>query len=224
MTIVQDPKLIIFRIDKWEDRKEIDLRLSRASLNSNYYSCTFVPAEPDVYFYYFSVKLNSKYVEIRRDRFSKSCFGGSENECFQLTVYSNNICVPSFLKGATFYQIFPDRFYNSGTKKENVPLDRKIHENWNDTPDYLPDENGKIRNNDYFGGDLRGVTEKLDYIASLGVTIIYFNPIFEAHANHRYNTADYLKIDPLLGTEEDFRIMCQEAKKRGIRVILDGVF
>lgn len=224
MTIVENPKLIIFRIDKWDERKEIDLKLTRASLNSNYYSCTFVPTIPDVYFYYFSLNINSKYVELRRDRFSKSLFGGSENECFQLTVYSSSIEVPSFLKGAIFYQIFPDRFYNSGQTKNGVPLDRKMHEDWYEPPDYLPDSAGRIRNNDYYGGDLKGIIEKLDYISSLGVTIIYLNPIFEAHSNHRYNTADYLKIDPLLGDEEDFKLLCKESRKRGIRIILDGVF
>ena len=79
-------------------------------------------------------------------------------------------------------------------------------------------------NNDYFGGDLAGITEKLPYLQSLGVTCIYLNPIFEAHANHRYNTADYLKIDPLLGDEADFKTLCETAEKFGIRVILDGVF
>ena len=88
----------------------------------------------------------------------------------------------------------------------------------------MPNDKGIILNNDYFGGDLKGITQKLDYIESLGVTIIYLNPIFEAHSNHRYNTADYMKIDPLLGKEEDFVELCSEARKRGIRIILDGVF
>lgn len=223
-SIIENPKLVIFKIDKWDERKEIDLKLSEASLNNNYYSCSFVPDCADVYYYYFTLDINGKHVEIRKDRFSKSCFGGEENECFQLTAFTKDISVPDFMKGATFYQIFPDRFYNSGTPKENVPGDRKIHGDWYENPDYLPDENGIILNNDYFGGDLKGITQKLDYIKSLGTTIIYLNPIFEAHSNHRYNTADYLKIDPLLGKEEDFKELCEEAKKRGIRIILDGVF
>ncbi len=83
---------------------------------------------------------------------------------------------------------------------------------------------GKITNQDYFGGDLRGIEEKLGYLKSLGVTCLYLNPIFEAHSNHRYDTADYRKIDPLLGTEEDFRSLCESAREQGIRVLLDGVF
>ena len=79
-------------------------------------------------------------------------------------------------------------------------------------------------NNDYFGGDLKGIEEKLPYLSELGVTCIYLNPIFEAHSNHRYNTADYTKIDPLLGTEKDFASLCEAAHKRNIKIILDGVF
>lgn len=91
-------------------------------------------------------------------------------------------------------------------------------------PEYLPDRNGEVTNSDYFGGDLRGITQKLTYLKSMGVGTIYLNPIFEAHSNHRYNTADFLRIDPLLGTEEDLRELCARAKALGIRVILDGVF
>ena len=83
---------------------------------------------------------------------------------------------------------------------------------------------GEVRNRDFFGGSLNGITAKLDDLAALGVTVLYLNPIFESASNHRYNTADYLHIDPMLGTEEDFRRLCREAKERGIRVILDGVF
>ena len=85
-------------------------------------------------------------------------------------------------------------------------------------------EKGEVTNSDYFGGDLAGITQHLDYLAQLGVTCLYLNPIFEAHSNHRYNTADYLHIDPLLGTEEDFAQLCAKAKQYGISVILDGVF
>lgn len=223
VSYVNSPKLIIFQIDKWDDRQTIDLTLTNVTSTNNYYSCYFTPEEADVYYYYFTLYINGKYVELRKGEYSQSIFGGKENECFQLTVFTKGLSVPDFMKGAIFYQIFPDRFYNSGEPKENVPQDRKIHTNWYENPNYLP-ENGMILNDDYFGGDLKGIIQKLDYLKSLHVTIIYLNPIFEAHSNHRYNTADYLKIDPLLGNEDDFVELCQEARKRGIRIILDGVF
>lgn len=91
-------------------------------------------------------------------------------------------------------------------------------------PSYRPNENGKVLNNDFFGGNLRGIEKRLPYLKSLGVTAIYLNPIFEATSNHRYDTSDYMKIDPFLGTEEDFSSLVEAAETAGIRLILDGVF
>lgn len=143
---------------------------------------------------------------------------------WQLTVYNESYKTPDWLKGGIMYQIFPDRFCKGAKELKNIPTDRVIHSDFTDTPVWMPDENGKILNNDYYGGNLKGIEEKLPYISSLGISVIYLNPIFEAHSNHRYNTADYSKIDPLLGTEEDFINLCKEAEKYNIRIILDGVF
>ena len=143
---------------------------------------------------------------------------------FQLTVYSPSFKTPEWLKGGIIYQIFPDRFYCSKRAKENVPSDRILRSDWGGEPFWKPDKNGKVLNNDYFCGDLKGIEEKLGYLYDLGVTCIYLNPIFEAHSNHRYNTADYMKIDPLLGTEEDFKSLCRTAERHSIRIVLDGVF
>lgn len=143
---------------------------------------------------------------------------------FQQTVYMNDYKTPDFLKGGVLYQIFPDRFYKSGKEKADVPYGRELRGDWGGMPRYLPDKNGKILNNDYFGGDLQGIEEKLPYLHDLGVTCLYLNPIFEAHSNHRYNTANYERVDPLLGTNEDFTGLCKKAKALGISIILDGVF
>ncbi len=143
---------------------------------------------------------------------------------WQLTVYRKNHTPSWFGEGIT-YQIFPDRFFRAEKRSvETMVGHRKLHEAWDETPDYLPNENGKITNSDFFGGDLAGITQKLDYLASLGVRTVYCNPIFESASNHRYDTADYRSIDPLLGTQEDYCTLCAEAKTRGIRVLLDGVF
>ena len=143
---------------------------------------------------------------------------------WQLTVTEKDFTTPDWLKGGIIYQIFPDRFYNSGTKKENVPTDRVMRDDWGSEPEWRPTAEGRVLNNDFFGGDLKGIEEKLPYLKDLGVTCIYLNPIFESHSNHRYDTADYGKIDPVLGTEKDFQALCKSAKKLGIRIILDGVF
>ena len=144
---------------------------------------------------------------------------------WQLTVYDDREHTPAWFGSGVSYQIFPDRFCRSHIPDPaGMVGERTVHENWQDTPDFLPDEQGEIRNRDFFGGDLPGITGKLDYLKGLGVTTVYLNPIFEAASNHRYNTADYLAIDPMLGKEEDFQALCREAHKRGMRILLDGVF
>lgn len=142
---------------------------------------------------------------------------------YQHTVYDSNYDATSWLKGGIIYQIFPDRF-NIG-KDDGVCLDdRQIHTNLNDTPYFLPDENGKVQNCDFFGGNIQGIIDKLDYLKELNVTCIYLNPIFKAYSNHRYDTGDYMTIDPLLGNLVSFKKLIDKANDYGIRVILDGVF
>ena len=143
---------------------------------------------------------------------------------WQMTVYDAASPTPGWFGEGLTYQIFPDRFRRSHLPDmAKMPWGRRLHENWDDIPDYLPDESGEYCR-DFFGGDLAGIREKLPYLHELGVETLYLCPIFEASSNHRYNTGDYRRIDPMLGTEEDFRALCQEAHALGIRVILDGVF
>ncbi len=144
---------------------------------------------------------------------------------YQQTVIEEKYKNPSWFGEGITYNIFPDRFNRSKMpKKTGYKGERIIHENWNELPEYKPDEKGEILNIDFFGGDLKGIEEKLDYLKELGVTTIYLNPIFEACSNHRYNTGDYEKIDPMLGTEKDFVNLCKKAKSKKINIILDGVF
>lgn len=179
-------------------------------------TCRFTPPLPGLYFYCFEANEAGG-----RRRIGK----GEKNALRQLTVYAPDLATPVFLKGGLIYQIFPDRFCKS-EKAGGYPCPegRVLRGDWGALPKYLPDEDGKYRPNDYFGGDLPGITERLPYLKSLGVTALYLNPVFEAHSNHRYNTADYFNIDPLLGTNEDFRNLCAHARELGIAVILDGVF
>lgn len=180
-------------------------------------------ASPELLFYHFQYE----------NSWGKTVIGPGKNthvgeisskEKWQLTVYSPDFRTPDWIKGGIIYQIFPDRFNYSGQKKENVPDDRILRNDWDGTPFYRPDKEGIIRNNDFFCGDFKGIEEKLPYIASLGVNCIYLNPISEAHSNHRYDTADYMKPDPLLGTMEDFMSLCKSADGYGIKIIIDGVY
>ena len=144
---------------------------------------------------------------------------------YQITVY-NERKVPDWYKEGIIYQIFVDRFYN-GNKNGEITSPKKnsfIYATWEDEPMYIKNENGNVVRWDFYGGNIKGVKEKLKYIKSLGATIIYMNPIFEAASCHKYDTGDYKKIDGMFGTEDDFKDLCEEAKSLGIRIILDGVF
>ncbi|MBO5034176.1 MAG: glycoside hydrolase family 13 protein [Oscillospiraceae bacterium] len=150
---------------------------------------------------------------------------GEDTGVFQLTVYDRGETVPAWFGEGVCYQIFPDRFRRlSVPDPTGMVGGRTVHQDWAEDPVYLPNEHGEIRNRDFFGGSLAGIIEKLPYLDSLGVETIYLCPIFEAAENHRYGAADYEKIDPMLGTREDFVRLCGEAHKRGMHIMLDGVF
>lgn len=188
----------------------------------SHFSLELAPDTVGLYFYHFD--LYSDYRKIFRGAQGQGYLTQENGPRWQLTVYEADFSTPEELKGSVFYQIFPDRFYE-GRKKTKMPfVDRVYRENKNGEPYFWPNEEGGQLNLDYFGGDFAGIMEKLPYLQSLGVGWIYLNPIFEAHANHRYNTADYMNADPLLGTNEEFTQLCGKAKEYGIRIILDGVF
>ncbi len=190
---------------------------------SSKFSITLSLSETGLYFYYFD--LWKDYTKVFRNHAGDGYPGWEQGDCWQITVYNRDFSTPKHLKGGMIYQIFPDRFFE-GAPKSSMPFaDRIYRTDKQAEPYFWPNESPEgYLNMDYFGGDLEGVRQKLPYLKELGVTIIYFNPIFEAHSNHRYNTADYMKIDPVLGTEEDFVRLCAQAKEMGIAIILDGVF
>ena len=202
--------------------KEYELSVTGAAGNRTCFSVTFpAPDQPDLVWYHFRFR-RSDGTGCDLDKSGYRSDGLIDP--WQMTVYRESRSPKWFGAGVT-YQIFPDRFCRlKMPDPEGLIGNRWVHENWDDVPEWRPDPDGEIRNRDFFGGSLAGVTSKLDDLAALGVTTLYFCPIFESASNHRYNTADYRTIDPMLGTEEDFKTLCAEAKARGMRVILDGVF
>lgn len=187
------------------------------------FSGTLSFSQSGTYFYYFD--LYTEYRKLYRGQFGQAYITTGEGECWQQTVYEADFTTSDTIKGGIFYQIFPDRFYEGNPTKKMPFRDRVYREDKNGMPYFWPTEQADgYLNMDYYGGDLVGIQKKLPYLKSLGVTHLYLNPIFEAHANHRYNTADYKKVDPFLGTNEDFKVLCQMAKQQQIDIILDGVF
>lgn len=163
------------------------------------------------YYYYFV--LNDEY-------------SGDEQACqlpkYELVIYKKGYETPKWLKGGIIYHIFVDRFYKS--KQLHKGGNNVIRDDWGGIPNYLPDKDGEILNNDFFGGNLDGIREKLPYIKSLGVSAIYLSPVFDAYSNHKYDTGDYFSVDPMFGDENSLEELCKETDSLGISIILDGVF
>ena len=171
-----------------------------------------------IYRYYFSYYKDGKLCFHKKKDIVKH--NPIRDEMFKMSV---NYDVPDWAKGKIMYHIFVDRF-NRCSSEKMVPMDRRnIHEDWNESMQIGPDKDG-IWNNDFYGGDLKGIIDKLDYIESLGVSILYLSPIVWSQSNHRYDTSDYEKVDPYAGVNEDLKLLCDEAHKRGMKVVLDAVF
>ncbi len=183
-----------------------------------------IPApEVGLYFYWFDLWVDFR--KLYRGPNGESVESTEPGRLYQLTVFDPAFHTPQDVHGAVMYQIFPDRFYEGDPNKPLMFNERIYRADKQKEPYFWTDDvgSGKLTQ-DYFGGDLVGIEKRLPFLHSLGVTWLYLNPIFEAHSNHRYNTADYLRIDPYLGTNVDFARLCDAAKQLGIRIILDGVF
>ena len=177
---------------------------------------------PGLHFYYFQIHAPHGMFRLFKQGDDTNM---EEGGLWQISCISPDFTTPDWAKGAIIYQIFPDRFHRSGKCDLTGKLrPYTVHRHWDEDVDWAPDENGIVHNNDFFGGNFRGITEKMDYIASLGTGILYLNPIGKAFSNHRYDTGDYKVPDPMLGTEADFKDMCDAAHARGMKVILDGVY
>ena len=217
-----DPHLVLQKEGRYDVPVHYRMKFDGQTPHQNHFSVDVTLNDVGLYFYYFDL-----YTDFRRIvRGPDNCgvVSWQEGESWQITVYEADFETPAPIKGKVFYQIFPDRFCE-GVENKPMPFpDRLYQADKHAEPFWQPNEVGGHLNEDYFGGDLKGIQMKLPYLREMGVDYLYLNPIFEAHSNHRYNTADYLNVDPLLGTNEDFEALCAEARKYGIGIVLDGVF
>lgn len=225
------PERVLLRL--WHDkgREEIiQMKFQQDSDENSIYEVEFnTPQTPGLIWYYFII--DHKEGTIYYGNNTKKTGGiGTVNNClpdsYQLTVFKPDYSTPLWFSESIMYQIFTDRFFNG--MEDGEPLNPRdgilLRKDWNDIPEYIRNSSGGVSKYDFFGGNLLGITEKLQYLKSLNVGVIYLNPIFESPSNHKYDTSDYKTIDRMFGDTEAFRNLCTEAEKLGIKIILDGVF
>ena len=186
------------------------------------YQGRFTIEEPGLYFYYFFIHKRDGGFRLFKEGNNTNMESG---DMWQLTCTPTDFTVPDWARGGLIYQVFPDRFHKVGKPDLTGKLEPYvIHENWYEEVHWQPTPEGVVLNNDFYGGNFKGITEKMDYIAEMGTTILYLNPISKSFSSHRYDTGDYKVPDPMLGTMEDFKAMVDAAHAHGIKVILDGVY
>ena len=186
--------------------------------------------KPRLLWYRFECEYKGEHVVLGAPGDHTGCGEGvmGSEESFQLTVYDAAYDTPAWMRDGVMYQIMVDRFcHGEGTDALMHAKDGQniiLHEDWNEMPFLNIAENGDNFANDFFGGNLEGVRQKLPYLKQLGVSVLYFNPIFCARTNHKYDTSDYRRVDPMFGDEQALARLCKEAEALGMHVMLDGVF
>ncbi len=210
--------------------RDIPLKYQEMTEGWDVYSTTFIPNESgaddfEALFYYeflflrgwdtlFTSSHNNVDFELSKE----------SDEKFRMLIYNKDFSTPEWFSGKVMYHIFVDRFCKGEGYTEGRD-DAVMNDDWDGGVPQFPIKRGdRYSNNVFFGGNLWGVAEKLDYLEKLGVGVIYLSPIFKAYSNHKYDTGNYLEIDKMFGGEEAFDNLISKAKERGIRVILDGVF
>lgn len=198
----------------------VEMRFEKSENGFSVYTADYVFDAAGIYYYRFEMRNRDGVWYYGRGENGESVCGENLPE-WQLTVYKSTYKTPDFAKGNIIYHIFVDRF----NRADGVKTKRKyrLHESFSESPEVV-NADGKYYADDFFGGNFNGIREKLDYLEELGVGIIYLSPIFKAYSNHRYDTGDYLKVDELLGTEDDLKRLLDAAHEKGMKVILDGVF
>ena len=212
----------ILQYDDNSHAQTVRLDLQKTKEPYDVFQGSFTLQYTGLYFYYFYVHKYGGGFRLFKQGDDTNMEAG---DLWQVSCVPADFTTPDWAKGALIYQVFPDRFHASGKPDLTGKLEPYIlHKSWRDEVHWRPTPQGEVLNNDFYGGNFKGITEKMDYIADMGATILYLNPISKSFSSHRYDTGDYKTPDPMLGTEEDFKAMCDAAHARGIRVILDGVY
>ncbi|CAN5238266.1 alpha-amylase family glycosyl hydrolase [soil metagenome] len=233
------------RVRVWDDRNDtqsiLPMTLVADDGEHEWWQATVSSSQPTIFWYRF-IAIDGTATAYYEDDAARTggrgeTFGGSPDYSWQLTVYDPAFETPDWVKNAVIYQIFPDRFRNGDAAndpdqpeffyEETPTVWRSYGSDWNtpicDPRDAAGDCPGVYSQN-FYGGDLAGITQRLGYLSDLGITALYLNPIFDSPSNHKYDTTDFTQIDPAFGSQADFETLATEANALGIRLILDGVF
>lgn len=195
------------------------MKYSRSEGNMAIFEATVDLETTAIINYYFMCRVNGFFKYIKNG----TTFDHRDMKQEEKLKMSVNFEAPDWAKGAVMYHIFVDR-YRRGSKDEMKEMPRRtIHKSWNEEMVLGPDANG-IWNADFYGGDLKGIEETLDYIKSLGVTVLYLSPVVWSQSNHRYDIADYMNVDPYAGCNDNLKSLCEAAHRKGMKVVLDAVF
>ncbi|MFW6268567.1 MAG: 4-alpha-glucanotransferase [Bacillota bacterium] len=224
---VEDVYLVLVQNNDGEKRYEMEPSSSQSE--KIFQKEINVPHKCQILYYYFILTTQDEEFY-----YGKNSDGlGGKGEVFaadplkyDIVVYSSGLTTPHWFKKAAIYQIFTDRFYNGQENNEvlNPKKNSLLHAYWDNDPLYIRDEKGEISRWDFFGGNLAGVRKKLPYLKDLGIDIIYFNPLFKAPSNHKFDTSDYHLIDEMFGDNEEFEKLVRKAEEFDIKIILEGVF
>jgi glycosidase len=209
----------VFMVIRGALSARIELEKVREDGEYIHYSTEFSVPSAGIAYFRFEISTDYGFLFVGRDREGKAIIGDWLPE-WQLTVYEKGYSTPEWIKGGLIYHIFADRF---ARVEDNRKPRFGYLKGWNEDVE-VHKEDGSYDADDFFGGNIKGILSRLDYLESLGVTAIYLSPIFESSSNHRYDTGDYFKVDGLFGTEEEFKRLIDECRSRGIGIILDGVF
>lgn len=225
--LIQQVDLCVAHDGQWDDEQVVTMN----AVSSAMYAATFMPRQTGLDFYYFRIQTATATMFY-------GCVDGGYGgpgtlyeqrefvQMYQLTILKSLETLPEWYRTGIAYQIFVDRFANGNTDGHvNAPkADSFIYGQLTDRPLYIRNEQQEILRWDFYGGNLQGIIAKIPYLQRLGITILYLTPIFQASSNHRYDTGDFLSIDPVLGDLSDFDQLVAALHQVGMHLILDGVF
>ena len=231
---VGDPQVksvtLIMRKD-YGSAHEIELSPTGAEESLFYEGTADFKEGPGLYYYYFKIESDRDIYYYGNNQEGRAGEGQvyrqkKKIKDYQLTTFREEDPIPDWYAEGVVYQVFVDRFDNGNEdgRIDSPKPNSVIYTHDTPVPHYVKDEEGMILHWDFYGGNLRGVIKHLTYLKEMGITILYLNPIFEAHSNHKYDTGDYFKIDPMFGGDEAFEELLAACRELKIKIILDGVF